>query len=61
MSKLNRTLHEIAWYPPHDPRQASPEYRHVHHQLVVVMDEPCWICRIRHSSGGAMLTGGLYT
>ncbi|MDE2098593.1 MAG: hypothetical protein KGL39_15165 [Patescibacteria group bacterium] len=56
MSKLDRTLHEVAWYPPHDPRKASSEYRHVHHQLVVAMDEPCWICGIKHSTGGNMET-----
>lgn len=56
MSELNRTLHEIAWYPPHDPRKASSEYRHVHHKLVVEMDEACWICGVRHSTGGKMET-----
>lgn len=56
MSELHRTLEEIAFYPPHDPRKASSEYRHVHHRLVVELDEPCWICRIRHSQGGAMET-----
>ena len=56
MSELNRTLHEIAWYPPHDPRRASSEYRRVHKKLVYEMDEPCWICGIRHSTGGKMET-----
>ena len=56
MTKLDRTLHEIAWYPPHDPRKASSEYHEVHHRLVVTMDEPCWICGVRHSTGGAMET-----
>lgn len=56
MSELHRTLVEDIFYPPHDPRKASSEYRHVHHKLVVEMDEPCWICGIRHSQGGAMET-----
>ena len=56
MSELNRTLHEIAYYPPHDPRKASSEYRKVHHELVVTLDEKCWICGVKHSTGGAMET-----
>ena len=36
-------------YPAHDVRRASAEYRHVHHKLIVEMDEPCWICGFRHS------------
>lgn len=56
MSELHRTLVEDIFYPPHDPRKASSEYRHVHHKLVVELDEPCWICGIRHSQGGAMET-----
>jgi len=53
---LRRTLEEVAWYPPHDPRKASAEYRRVHHRLVYEMDERCWICGITHSAGGAMET-----
>lgn len=56
MGELKRTLHEVAWYPPHDPRAASPQYRRVHHKLVVDMDEPCWICGTRNSAGGRMET-----
>lgn len=56
MSELDRTLREVAFYPQHDPRKASPEYRKVHHRLVVEMDEPCWICGVTHSGGGAMET-----
>lgn len=44
-----RTLTETIWYPPHDHRTASPEYREVHHHLVYELDEPCWICRVRQS------------
>lgn len=56
MTTLKRTLHEIAFYPAHDPRTASAEYRHVHHHLVVELDTPCWICGVTHSKGGAMET-----
>lgn len=49
MSELRRTLLEDAFYPPHDPRKASPTYTATHHRLVVEMDEPCWVCGIRHS------------
>ena len=56
MSELNRTLEEAVAYPPHDPRKASAEYTKVHYKLVVDLDEPCWICGITHSQGGAMET-----
>lgn len=56
MSKLERTLHEVVFYPPHDPRESSTEYRHVHEHLVVELDTGCWICGIRHSQGGSMET-----
>ena len=56
MSELHRTLEETVFYPPHPPRKASAEYKRVHHRLVVEMDEPCWICGVRHSTGGAMET-----
>lgn len=56
MSELRRTLLEDIMYPPHEPRKASTEYARVHHHLVYGLDEPCWICGIRHSTGGAMET-----
>lgn len=56
MSELARTLHEVAWYPQHDPRKASAEYRKTHDLLVVKIDTPCWICGIRNSTGGKMET-----
>lgn len=48
-TELRRTLLEDVFYPPHDPRKASGEYTKTHELLVVTMDEPCWICGIRHS------------
>lgn len=49
-NRLYRTLIEEVMYPPHDPRKASSEYRSTHKKLVVEMDEPCWICGVRHSN-----------
>lgn len=55
-TRLKRTLNETVAYPPHDPRHASPAYTRLHHLLVIHRNEPCWICGIRHSEGGAMET-----
>ena len=53
---VTRQLTESIAYPAHDPRVASVEYKRVHRHLVVELDEACWICGIRHSTGGAMET-----
>lgn len=47
---VKRTLHEVVAYPAHPPREESAEYRRVHHHLIVVLDEPCWICGVRNST-----------
>jgi hypothetical protein len=44
-----RTLTESIWYPPHDARKASAEYKKVHAHLVNELDEPCWICGVKQS------------
>lgn len=49
MAELKRVLHEDAFYPPHDPRTASPEYHRTHTHLIRILDEPCWVCGIRNS------------
>ena len=49
MSELKRTLIEDVFYPVHEPRKASSLYRKTHKKLIQEMDEPCWICGIRHS------------
>jgi hypothetical protein len=49
VSELRRQLVEDVFYPPHEPRKASSEYRRVHRELVVTRDEPCWICGLRNS------------
>lgn len=56
MSVLHRTLDELVAYPKHEPRKASETYRRTHHHLVYELDAPCWVCGIRHSTGGAMET-----
>lgn len=47
---VRRALHEAVWYPAHAPRSESPEYAAKHHQLVVVEDQPCFICGVRNST-----------
>lgn len=40
------TLHEIAYYPPHGPRDTDPNYRIFHsarHHLIDVLNVGCWI------------------
>lgn len=46
---VTRQLSESVWYPSHDPRKSSAEYRRVHQHLVYELDEACWICGIRQS------------
>ena len=60
MTELSRTLVEDIFYPPHEPRKASSRYRRTHKHLVYEMDEACWICGIRHSTGGRMETHHQY-
>lgn len=48
----SRRLTETVWYPEHQARKASGEYRQVHNHLVYELDEPCWICGVRHSTLG---------
>src|SRR2546423_10415963 len=52
----HESLHGEVVTPGHAPRVDTPEYRHAHHQLVVVLDKPCFICGITHSKGAAMET-----
>ena len=47
---VTRTLTESVWYPEHDPRKASSEYKKVHNHLVYELDEACWICGVRQST-----------
>jgi hypothetical protein len=53
---VTRELTESVFYPAHDPRTESREYRWVHRRLIYELDEPCWICGVRRSDGAAMET-----
>lgn len=48
--QVKRTLEEEVWYAAHPPREESAEYRRVHHHLIFVLDEGCWICGVSHST-----------
>jgi hypothetical protein len=45
-----RMLNEIAFYPAHDPRKETPEYKDTHHRLAVEQDRPCLICGVKNST-----------
>lgn len=47
---VKRTLTEMVEVPAHMPRVATPEYRKIHHQLVVIEDRPCLVCGVRNST-----------
>jgi hypothetical protein len=48
---LNRRfLDEMAFYPAHDKRAETPEYKKVHHHLVVELDLPCLVCGVKNST-----------
>jgi hypothetical protein len=49
---VSRRLSETIMYPEHHARNASAEYRAVHHHLIYELDEPCWICGVRNSTLG---------
>lgn len=46
---LIRTLHEVALFPPHAPRQATGLFRTNHRRMIVHEDQPCRNCGVRHS------------
>ena len=45
-----RQVTETIYYPDHDPRKASNEYRRTHKHLIGELDEPCWVCGVRKST-----------
>jgi hypothetical protein len=45
-----RLLKEIAFYPEHDKRRETKEYKTVHKKLTQELDLPCLICGIRNST-----------
>jgi len=42
-------LRELAFYPPHDKRIETAQYKAVHKKMVVEMDLPCLVCGVRNS------------
>jgi hypothetical protein len=48
--KNARLLNEIAFYPAHDKRRETPEYKAAHHHLVNALDLPCLVCGVRNST-----------
>ncbi len=45
-----RLLKEIAFYPEHDKRRETEEYKAVHKKLTQEQDLPCLICGVRNST-----------
>jgi len=48
--KNQRLLTELAFYPAHDKRCETKEYKAIHKKLVVVKDLPCLICGVKNST-----------
>jgi hypothetical protein len=46
----HHTIDELQFYPEHDRRTESPEYKKVHHHLTVELDLPCLVCGVRNST-----------
>jgi len=46
----HRTLEEVAFYPAHDPRRETKEYKAVHDKLCNEKDLPCLVCGVRKST-----------
>jgi len=47
---VERMLHEVAFYPPHDQRKESPAYAKSHDDMVRKKDLPCLACGVRQST-----------
>lgn len=45
-----RLLHEMAFYPVHDKRRETPQYKKVHEHLTKELDLPCLVCGVRNST-----------
>lgn len=45
-----RTLKERAFYPAHDKRLETKEYKAAHHHLAVELDLPCLVCGVKNST-----------
>ena len=45
-----RMLDEMAFYPAHDKRLETPEYKKAHEHLTRTLDLPCLICGVKNST-----------
>lgn len=45
-----RILDEIAFYPAHDKRLETPEYKKAHDHLIKTLDLPCMVCGVKQST-----------
>ncbi|HTP28839.1 MAG TPA: hypothetical protein VMK12_24660, partial [Anaeromyxobacteraceae bacterium] len=50
IKKNARLLNEIAFYPGHDKRKETDDYKAAHDLLVVKKDLPCLVCGVRSST-----------
>lgn len=48
--ELKRTLTEQVFYPPHSERANTSQYNKIHHEMVVIQDQPCMICGVKNST-----------
>ncbi len=48
--KNQRRLTELAFYPAHDKRRETKEYKAAHKKLVVNKDLPCLVCGVKNST-----------
>ncbi|HZC80160.1 MAG TPA: hypothetical protein VE222_00325 [Nitrospiraceae bacterium] len=48
--KKRRTLVELAFYPAHEPRKSTSQYKAVQKNLVDKLDRPCLICGVSKST-----------
>jgi hypothetical protein len=48
--EMRRQLQEIDFYPAHDKRLETPEYKAAHKKLAIDQDLPCMVCGVRNST-----------
>ena len=48
----SHTIDELQFYPTHDKRRETEEYKAVHNKLVKQLDLPCLVCGVRNSTLG---------
>ena len=43
-------INELQFYPEHDKRRETPEYKKAHEHLVYELDLPCLVCGVKNST-----------